>query len=114
MKLAIPFLLSILIISCDKEVNCNSGIGTSSVILGEGMVVSHPGFDQLVIRYHIPGTIDSFNTYVPCNLDGSFTEGVEIKFEGSVQKLDEKDEPLTQIAGEEFFVLFITSSEEVL
>ena len=114
MKILFPFLLlSYIIISCDKDVNCNSGIGERTVISGQGILIRHPGFDQLVIRYHLPGTIDSFHTYIPCNLSGNFTEGTEIQFEGSIQKLDEKDTPNILIAGEEFFVLFITEALEV-
>ena len=114
MKHIIIFLAAIIACSCDKEVNCNSGIGASTLVDGEGTVVCHPGFNRLVIRYHIPGTIDSFNTYIPCNLSADYTAGMEIQFKGNVQPLDEKNEPTTQIAGEEFFVLLITYAEEVI
>lgn len=109
MKHCFLTLLIITFISCDKEVNCNSGIGESTIISSEGRIVNHLGFDQPVIRHHVPGTIDSFNTYLPCNLPDSLAiEGIQIQFEGRSQKLEEKKEPVTQIAGEEFFVLFIT------
>ena len=113
MKFVLFTFFVVTIISCDQESDCYSGVGSNSFVQKEGIVINHPGFNRLVIRHHLAGTIDSFNTYIPCNLSGDFAEGMKVLFEGTAQKLDEKDGPLTQIAGEEYFVLFLTKISEV-
>lgn len=119
MKLFLKSVLIITILSLCYGCNnsdqlCSNGTGNDEQISDSGKIVFHSGLGKLVISCYNPGTIDGFDTYVPCNLAESdsngvnITEGVIVYFSGNRQGLDRKSKPQQVVAGEELFKLFIT------
>lgn len=106
MKAYIPLtLIMLLLISCDSETaTCVSGQG-DEVKGVEVEVRFDQRFNQLVLWRHVPGTIDSFETFIPCNLLATLEAGSIVLFDGIVEGLPGEKEPLTLVAGEEFFAV---------
>ena len=98
-------LMGLLPGSCDSETaTCVSGQG-DRVQGVEAEARFDERFNQLVLWRHVPGTIDGLETFIPCNPPAGLEAGSMVLFDGLVEKLPREKEPLTLVAGEEFFVV---------
>jgi hypothetical protein len=95
-------------VSCDPPELCGTS-GNKKVTNATGRFYFDDRFDRYVLHHHVPGTIDSFNVFIFC--DVSFLNDAEdfdddiMTVSGVAGKLDNKLRPNTIIAGEEFFVI---------
>lgn len=95
----------VVLVGCDQENNlCGFSNGTN--ITGkEGIVRFDSRFGTHVIFHHVPGSIDSFEVYIPCNLPESIEPNTEVIFDGIFASLPNDEKPETVIAGEEFYMI---------
>lgn len=104
------YLLLLLSFSCrEREAGCEEGRGELRRVENQtGRMYWDNRFDAYVVQHHVPGTIDSFRTYLICNeREEPENEGQVIRFSGAAQPLKEEYQPNTVIAGEEFYIIFL-------
>ena len=107
-KLFYALLLIGLFSACrEREIHCDEGEGQRFEVKNqEGWVFFDDRFDTYVVQHHVEGTIDSFRTYIICNVTNELKdEEQSILFSGEAQPLKKKYQPSMLIAGEEFFVI---------
>lgn len=111
----ITFMLNILLLlsACDSDINPCNQENTISVEDKEGTIMYDDRFKQRVIRHHVPGTIDSFEVYIPCGLAAEFEENTPVIFNGFAAELPAKKRPDTSIGVESYFTFSIISIVEV-
>jgi len=112
------FLFVILAACSDDNIDCDQGEGSFfDVENQEAQVFFDSRFDTFVIRYHVAGTIDSFRTFLMCNLPEDFQLEKDVIetfiISGQAQPLKERYEPNTVIAGEDFFIIFLEEVKPV-
>lgn len=109
-KLCYALLVIGLFSACrEREIHCDEGEGQRFEVKDQkGWVFFDDRFDTYVVRQHVEGTIDSFRTYVICNVAEELKgEEQSIVFSGEAQSLKKKYQPSMLIAGEAFFVIFL-------
>jgi hypothetical protein len=113
MKTFISVILVVMLVSsCDSETpNCESGAGDKVQGI-EAQIHFDDRFNQLVFSRHVPRTIDSFETFIPCNAPESLEAGSIVSFDGIVTKLPKEKEPFTVVGAEEFFVVRLTAIDK--
>lgn len=115
MKTFISIALAMLFVtSCDSgPAICETGQGQKVQDM-EAEVRFDQRFDKWVLWRHVPGTIDSFQTFIPCNLPDGFKAASQVLFDGLIGELPKDKEPSTQVGGEEFFVVQLTGIESAI
>jgi hypothetical protein len=113
MKAFISVIL-VMVTSCDSETPSCESDGGDKVQGIEAKVHFDDRFNQLVFSRHVPGTIDSFETFIPCNAPESLEAGLIVSFDGIVTKLPREKEPFTVVGAEEFFVIRLTAIDKDL
>jgi len=104
--------LFLTVISCDSDnLTCNSVDG-ARITEKNAVIRFDTRFGRYVLFHHVPGSIDSFEVYIPCNLPDGFQENAEVVFDGLYASLPESDKPDQVIAGEEFYVVKLQSVNE--
>jgi hypothetical protein len=110
--------LSFLFFRCDDDINACSGGGAvdECVTTVQGSLFFKKDISAYVIRYFVPGTIDSHKTGVICKSEAGTIDldrsiNTTVVFSGCF--LDDNDEiqPTMMLGGEEFYYLDLTHIE---
>lgn len=99
----------VVLVSCDQEGNLCSFSDGTNISRKEAILRFDSRFEKLVLFHHVPGSIDSFEVYIPCNLPEGIEPNTEVVFDGIFASLPNKEKPETVIAGEEFYMVKLLS-----
>ena len=116
-QLLLITIFAFLLTACGDDFSnnrCNYGEFVTTIEEEEGTLFFFEELNSFAIRYHIPGTIDSFYTGILCTDSGHDLDGkewVRVLFTGDFYDDKGKIQPSTIIGGEEFFFLQVSLVE---
>ncbi len=105
------YLLSLIIvlIGCDSEIKPCKQNNEITIEDKQGTLQYDSRFEHWVIRHHVPGTIDSFELYIPCELSQELDNNTPVVFSGFASELEKRKKPTTTIGSEEFFTINLSA-----
>ena len=105
MRVAILLITITLLSACDTDIKpCNNN-NDIEISEKQGILLFDNRFDQRIIRHHVPGTIDNFKIYIPCEINTDIEDNTTVTFSGFAAPLADNKKPDAQIGAEQFFTL---------